>query len=84
MGESVVTKRVYRNCPIMFPNIVTYVELLELDMLDFDVILGMEWLHACIACIDCRTRVVKFNFPNETVLDWKGIYSIRRGHFFSS
>ena len=46
VGDSVVAKRVYRNCTIMFPNIVTYVELLELDMLDFDVILGMDWLHA--------------------------------------
>ena len=25
-GESVVVKRVYRNCPIMLPNRVTYVE----------------------------------------------------------
>ena len=62
--------------PIIFPNRVFYVELLELNMLDFDVILGMDWLHICVASIDCRTRVVKFNFPNEPVLDWKGeIYS---------
>ena len=38
VGESVVAKRVYRNCPIMFPNRVYYVELVEIDMLDFYVI----------------------------------------------
>ena len=69
MGESVVAKRVYRNCPIMLPNRVSYVELVELDMLDFDVILGIDWLHACFASIDRRTRAVKFNFPNKPVLD---------------
>ena len=41
VSESIVAKRVYRNCPLMFPNSVTYVELVELEMLDFDVILGM-------------------------------------------
>ena len=41
-------------------------------MFDFDVILGVDWLHACFASIDCRTQVVKFQFPNEHVLDKKG------------
>ena len=41
VGESVVGKRVYRNHPIIFPNRVTYVELVQLDMFDFDVILVM-------------------------------------------
>ena len=42
MGESVIAKMVYRNCPIMLPNRVSYVELVELDMLDFDVIFCMD------------------------------------------
>ena len=67
VGESVVARRVYRNCPIIMPNRAFYVELVELDMIDFDIILGMYWLHACFAYIDCQTRVVKFNFPNEPV-----------------
>ncbi|WP_353806174.1 hypothetical protein, partial [Acinetobacter baumannii] len=49
VGESVVAKRVYRNCPIMIPNRVTHVTIVELDMVDFDVILGMDWLHAYLA-----------------------------------
>ena len=51
----------------MLPNRVTYLKLVEHDMLDFDIILGMNWLHACFASIYCRTRVVKFHFPNEPV-----------------
>lgn len=48
-------------------------------MNDFDVILGMNWLHACYASIDCRTRVVKFQFPNDAVLEWKGIDYVFKG-----
>ena len=40
-------------------------------MLDFDIILGMDWLHKCYATIDCRNRVVRFQFPNELELEWE-------------
>ena len=40
VDESVIAKRVYRNCLMMYR--VTYVELVELDMVDFDVILGTD------------------------------------------
>lgn len=32
----------------------TLVDLIELDMIDFDVILGMDWLHLCYTSLDCR------------------------------
>ena len=71
LGESLVAKRMYRNCAIMFPNRVTYVELVELDIHDFDVIFGMDWLHAFFASIYCRIKDVSFNFPNDLILEWK-------------
>ncbi|WP_353806001.1 hypothetical protein, partial [Acinetobacter baumannii] len=67
VGKSIVAKRVYTNFPIMLANRVSYVELVEIDMLNFDVILGMYWLYTCFASIDCSTRVVKFNFQNKPI-----------------
>ncbi|WMV45761.1 hypothetical protein MTR67_039146 [Solanum verrucosum] len=52
-------------------------------MLDFDVILGMGWLHSCYASIDCRTRLIKFKFPNEPILEWKGGNSMPKGRVIS-
>ena len=43
-------------------------DLVELPMHDFDVILGMDWLHSCYACLDCHSKVVTFHFPNEEKL----------------
>ena len=42
MGDFVVAKRVYRECPIMLPNIVSLIDLVELDMFDFDLFLDMD------------------------------------------
>ena len=41
-------------------------------MEDFDVILGMDWLHSCYALFDCRIRIVRFQFLDEPILEWKG------------
>lgn len=70
--DSIVAKRVYRNCPICVPHRVTHIDLVEHDMLDFDVIHGIDWLHACYASIYNRTRLVSFKILNEPIMSWEG------------
>ena len=47
---------------------ITVADLIELDMVDFDAILGMDWIHSCYATLDCRTLKVTFSFLNEPVI----------------
>ena len=47
------------------------VDLVKLDILDFDVVLGFHRFHACYASFDCTTVLIKIQFPNEQVLEWK-------------
>ncbi|WMV25020.1 hypothetical protein MTR67_018405 [Solanum verrucosum] len=44
----------------------------ELDMLDFDVILGMDCLHSCYASIYYRTRLVTLKVLSEPIMFWEG------------
>ena len=41
VGESVIVEKVYRSCLLTFVGSNTYVDLVILEMVDFDVILGM-------------------------------------------
>ena len=52
-------------------------------MIEFNAILGMDWLHLCYASVDCRTRIVRFQFPNEPILEWKGSSLAPIGQFIS-
>ena len=56
---------------MMLPNTGTLVYFVELVMFDFGIILGMDQLYECFASTGCRTRSVQFQFPNETILEWK-------------
>ena len=84
LRENIRTKRVYKDCLIVVCGRTMCMDLVELPMHDFDVILGMEWLHSCYACLNCRSRVVKFRFPNEEELVWEGYNSSRPNPLISN
>ena len=52
IGDYIRAKGVYKNCLIQILDRVTHVGLLELAMLDFDIIMGMDCLHKCYDTID--------------------------------
>ena len=54
IGELILAERVYHDCVIFFNHNDTEPNLEDLNMVDFDVILGMDWIHACYASIYCR------------------------------
>ena len=41
----------------------------------------MDWLNAFYASIEFRTRVLKFQIPNEPVIEWTSSSVEPKGHF---
>ncbi|XP_070020142.1 uncharacterized protein [Nicotiana sylvestris] len=52
VGDSVVMDRIYRSCAVTFYVYETRPDLLLLDMTDFEVILGMDWLSPYHTILD--------------------------------
>ncbi|XP_055960628.1 uncharacterized protein LOC126668448 [Mercurialis annua] len=47
-------------------------DLVVLDVLSFDVILGMDWLARHYASIDCRRKSVEFRIPGDLPFSFQG------------
>ncbi|KAL0537392.1 hypothetical protein IC582_026370 [Cucumis melo] len=71
-GECMLSKEKVKACQIEIAGHVIEVTLIVLDMLDFDVILGMDWLAANHASIDCSRKEVTFNPPLMASFKFKG------------
>ncbi|KAL4011276.1 hypothetical protein IC575_028328 [Cucumis melo] len=67
-----LSKEKVKGCQIEITGHVIEVTLLVLDMLDFDVILGMDWLAANHASIDCSRKEVAFNPSSMASFKFKG------------
>ncbi|GJS07587.1 reverse transcriptase domain-containing protein [Tanacetum coccineum] len=74
MGNNVVLSLEFRSCPLRFDDKIRFANLLPLEMSDFDIILGMDWLTEHRATIDCHTKRVIFGDLNNPEF----IYQISR------
>lgn len=83
MGDSIVCIKVYKGCVVSIYRRETLVDLIELDMVDFNVISGMDWLHSCYVSLDCRTQKVCFQFHNKPIIKWEGSSLVPKGIFIS-
>ena len=64
-GELVVSRRWVSSLPVTMESRELSVDLIELVMTDFDMILGMDWWATYGATIDCRRKMVTFEPEGE-------------------
>ena len=64
MGNRVETDIVYVNVGVNLSGCETKVDLIPLELHDFDIILGMNWLNKYKALIDCYAKTVTFQTLN--------------------
>ncbi|XP_070046835.1 uncharacterized protein [Nicotiana tomentosiformis] len=83
VGEPIIARRVYQSCTLIVCSRQTSADLVELEMMDFDAIMGMYWLTDCYATVDCRAKAGRFHFSSEPVLEWVGNTVAPRGRYIS-
>ncbi|WRX09990.1 Reverse transcriptase domain - like 10 [Theobroma cacao] len=72
LKEIFVAEWEYESCVVRVKDKDTLVNLVVLDTLDFDVILGMDWLSPRHASVDCYHKLVRFDFPGESSFSIQG------------
>ncbi|XP_070056688.1 uncharacterized protein [Nicotiana tomentosiformis] len=72
VGDSLVVYHVYRPCLIALSGFETKANLLLLNMVDFDIILGMDWLLPHYAILDCHAKIMTLAMPGFSLLEWSG------------
>ncbi|XP_070022149.1 uncharacterized protein [Nicotiana sylvestris] len=72
IGDSVVVDRIYQSYMVTFCGFETSADLLLLDMIESEIILGMDWLSPYHAVLDCHAKTVTFRMPGLPRLEWKG------------
>ncbi|RVW45638.1 RNA-directed DNA polymerase-like [Vitis vinifera] len=65
MGTNSRIDRICKGCVITLENRALKVDLRILDMIGYDVILGMDWLTVYRALIDCHRHRIIFCLPDE-------------------
>ncbi|KAK4383124.1 Transposon Ty3-G Gag-Pol polyprotein [Sesamum angolense] len=76
-GGVMLVNTVLRSCPVVVEGVTLYADLVVINLREFDVILGMDWLSCNNALVDCQTKevAVKVNGQMKMVImgERKGI-----------
>ncbi|XP_073270998.1 uncharacterized protein [Primulina huaijiensis] len=71
-SKTIETHRVHQKYKICINEHIFQAELIQLNMVEFDIILGMDWLSKNHALVDCRMKNVKLRAPNQEEVIYHG------------
>ncbi|XP_038972361.1 uncharacterized protein LOC120104745 [Phoenix dactylifera] len=72
LQKTVIADIIFKKCIIQLGERELVADLIQLDMQDFDIILGMDWLSKYHAHIDCFRKRVVFHIPGELEFFFQG------------
>ena len=72
-GDPLFSDRVVRDSRVLIGGQEFLADLVALDMRDFDVVLGMDWLSRHRVTFDCYKKEVKFHRPGKLEVKFRGM-----------
>ena len=64
MEDSIVANIIFTSCLVMICYREMWADLVLLNLQDFDVILGLDWLSSYHASVDCFWKMATFHIPS--------------------
>ncbi|KAF5468689.1 hypothetical protein F2P56_012826 [Juglans regia] len=71
-GNTVACTRLVKDCPVELDGRTVKADLLVFGQMEFDLILGMDWLFKHYAKIDCWKQEVVFESPSKDIIRYVG------------
>ena len=72
-GDMLLADRVVRDSRVLIEGQEFPADLVALDMRDFDVVLGMDWLSRHRSMLDCYRKEVKLHVPGKLEVKFRGL-----------
>ena len=84
LSDELETDIFFPSCHVLVDGRELLADLILLDIINFDVILGMDWLARHYATLDCREKVVIFRILNDEEFRFRGDKSSMPQTFIST
>ena len=68
-----VAREMFENCEIEVHDKKLLGDLVILEVRDFDLILGMDWLSRHYARVDYRRKIIDFELHQQLILNYRGV-----------
>ena len=81
--EVIPVEHIHRNCSVEIGRYQFLVDLISIQLGEFDVILGMDWLNNHEALIDYHRKFVNLQTPNQSNVVFYGNQSPRQSRCLS-
>ncbi|XP_065854728.1 uncharacterized protein [Euphorbia lathyris] len=72
IGDVLDINLAFKNCLVKVGERELLADLVLLEMLDFDVLLGMDWLASYHPSLNCYSKLVTFKIPGEIEFQFQG------------
>src|ERR1051325_8353653 len=72
VGGELVTRFIIKDCEVHIEDSVLIIDMIPLDMQDFDIILGMDFMSKYQTILDCHRRVVTIRCPKGKIVQFQG------------
>ncbi|XP_075497143.1 uncharacterized protein LOC142534112 [Primulina tabacum] len=79
-SRAIETHEIYRDCKISIDNQTFSSDLMQLIMVDFNIILGMDWLARKNAIVDCKGK--KWSNHKEREATWEVEEKMRKEYLY--